>query len=96
MGQSQRSHELAEGIEHDKPANEGSKAIGQLDAELVLPGDNGPRLGTDQLVDGRLTVVRRVEIIDLAGQEPIPPPNQETDSATDFEKSEQFQYSGHA
>ena len=40
--------------------------------------------------------MRRVEIIDLAGQEPITPPDQEADSATHFGESEQFQYSGHA
>ena len=40
--------------------------------------------------------MRRAEIVDLAGQEPVAPRGQETDSATDFDESEQFQYSGHA
>jgi hypothetical protein len=37
-----------------------------------------------------------VEIVDLAGQEPVTPRGQETDSATDFGESEQFKYPGHA
>jgi hypothetical protein len=49
--QSQSPHELAESIEHDQPANESGKAVGQLHAELVLRCDYGLSLGTEQFVD---------------------------------------------
>jgi hypothetical protein len=40
--------------------------------------------------------MRRMEIIDLAGEEPVAPCDQKADSATDFQKKEHFQYSAHA
>ena len=36
------------------------------------------------------------EIVDLAGQEPLTPPEQEADSAAHLDESEQFEYSSQA
>src|ERR1035441_7253555 len=40
--------------------------------------------------------MQRVEIVDLGGQQAITPRDEKADSTTEFQKKEQFQYSGQA
>jgi hypothetical protein len=87
---------LTERVVLNDRADQIHESVSELHTEAVLSGERLSGFVADVFIKRRLLVVRRVKVVDLRSECPIPPTGQEASSADYFDESEDFQYSGHA